>query len=60
MSAANTWFQQKESARYTWRTSDGVTTRNQIDYILNTRFRKCVINAKRGQNQTAAVITIWL
>ena len=46
LSITNTWFEQRESARHTWRSPDGVT-RNQIDYVLiNTRYKKGVRNSK--------------
>jgi len=43
---ANTWFQTKESNRYTW-TAPDKKTRNQIDYILiDNRYRNGVKNSK--------------
>ncbi|KAI5700378.1 hypothetical protein M8J77_008043 [Diaphorina citri] len=42
----NTWFEQKESARYTW-TSPDKTVKNQIDFICASwRFRNGIINTK--------------
>ena len=46
MSITNTFFEQKETSRYTWTSPDG-KTRNQIDYILvNNRFRNSIKNSK--------------
>ena len=46
LTITNTWFQQKETSRYTWRSPDG-RTKNQIDYIMiNNRYRNNVTNAK--------------
>lgn len=46
MCITNTWFEQKESARYTW-TSPDLRTKNQIDYILvNFRYRNSIQNSK--------------
>ncbi|GFS02704.1 endonuclease-reverse transcriptase [Elysia marginata] len=42
----NTWFEQKESARYTWK-SPGDRYRNQIDFVLcNQRYRNSILNSK--------------
>uniref|UniRef100_A0A8D8LZ42 Craniofacial development protein 2 n=3 Tax=Cacopsylla melanoneura TaxID=428564 RepID=A0A8D8LZ42_9HEMI len=61
---ANTWFQQKESARHTW-TSPGQNIKNQIDFIgVSKRFRNGVINCKArpgadcGSDHNPVVMTI--
>ncbi|KAI5728841.1 hypothetical protein M8J77_021978 [Diaphorina citri] len=43
---ANTWFEQKPSARHTWTSPDG-NYKNQIDFVcVSNRFRNSVTNAK--------------
>uniref|UniRef100_A0A8D8YDR6 Craniofacial development protein 2 n=1 Tax=Cacopsylla melanoneura TaxID=428564 RepID=A0A8D8YDR6_9HEMI len=42
----NTWFEQKETARYTW-TAPGGRLRNKIDYVcINKRYRNTITNSK--------------
>ena len=46
LSITNTFFEQKETSRYTWTSPDG-KTKNQIDYIIvNNRFRNSIKNSK--------------
>ena len=46
--ATNTWFQQKRSAHWTWKSPDKINpTKNQIDYVLvDKRFRNGTQNSK--------------
>ena len=46
MVISNTWFQNRKSRLYTWR-SPGDRTRNQIDYIcVNERWRNSILDCK--------------
>ena len=46
LAIVNTWYEQKKSARHTWKGPDG-EVKNQIDYILtNKRYRNSITNAK--------------
>ncbi|KAI5742924.1 hypothetical protein M8J77_012730 [Diaphorina citri] len=61
---SNTWFDQKQSARHTWISPNGIY-KNQIDYIcVSNRFRNSITNAKArpgadcGSDHNPVVITM--
>src|SRR6267154_432463 len=64
--ATNTWFQQKRSAQWTWKSPGEVDpVKNQIDYVLlNKRVRNCIQNSKSRpgadcvSDHNPAIITI--
>ena len=63
--ATNTWFQQKRSAQWTWKSPGEVdSVKNQIDYVLvDKRFRNGIQNSKSrpgadcGSDHNPVIIT---